>query len=578
MGYFQHIINWGKMAALVVYPWLEPSHFRPRNAARIPEGLFANNKPPSLEALAPYFTELIYSSVVPETFHALVDASQNKFFAENFTTQTKNQRSTGLNSLKKAIGEILNKYGMLAGTTQEQWTLLLAHPGTIFDPNSRLPAYPALFFEKREKKAGHLFRVKALAIALRLILFGPDSIAGDALTRNRMSTVGLSWGIKSVDARMIAATCTMCLFLVYWNSKGAKRFEEFQPTGATSQITWSQVFSRCLWAIENQGLQGKQIIQFWNRIVFAGYDLEMAPSDNAQAGQEEPDDELAELANALDGLGIEWDESMQEPEQEKEQEPEPEPEQEPEPVQQRELPDDACLQCGNQIGAKFWEVLSDEHSIGGDGVYSGTNDLQLERISVYYNEVGGNKYVRRAVLIDLEPGTMDSVRSGPLGGLFRPDNFVFGQNGAGNNWAKGHYTEGAELVNSVLDVVRKEAEGTDCLQGFQITHSLGGGTGSGMGTLLISKVREEYPDRMMCTYSVVPSPKVSDTVVEPYNATLSVHQLAENSDETFCIDNEALYDICFRTLKLSTPTYGDLNHLVSSVMSGITTCLRPRPA
>ena len=47
---------------------------------------------------------------------------------------------------------------------------------------------------------------------------------------------------------------------------------------------------------------------------------------------------------------------------------------------------------------------------------------------------------------------------------------------------------GAELVDSVLDVVRKEAEGCDCLQGFQLTHSLGGGTGSGMGTLLISKV------------------------------------------------------------------------------------------
>jgi len=125
-----------------------------------------------------------------------------------------------------------------------------------------------------------------------------------------------------------------------------------------------------------------------------------------------------------------------------------------------------------------------------------------------------------------------------------------------------------------LDVVRKEAENCDCLQGFQICQSLGGGTGSGMGTLLLSKVREEYPDRMMCTFSVVPSPKVSDTVVEPYNATLSVHQLVENADEVMCIDNEALYDICFRTLKLTTPSYGDLNHLVSSVMSGITCCLR----
>ncbi|KAK6759470.1 hypothetical protein RB195_021200 [Necator americanus] len=235
-------------------------------------------------------------------------------------------------------------------------------------------------------------------------------------------------------------------------------------------------------------------------------------------------------------------------------------------------------QCGNQIGAKFWEVISDEHGIEPTGVYNGDSDLQLERINVYYNEASGGKYVPRACLVDLEPGTMDSVRAGPFGQLFRPDNFVFGQSGAGNNWAKGHYTEGAELVDNVLDVVRKEAESCDCLQtdahpceneikGFQMTHSLGGGTGSGMGTLLISKIREEYPDRIMNTFSVVPSPKVSDTVVEPYNATLSVHQLVENTDETFCIDNEALYDICFRTLKLTTPTYGDLNHLVSMTMS-----------
>ncbi|VDM72610.1 unnamed protein product, partial [Strongylus vulgaris] len=175
---------------------------------------------------------------------------------------------------------------------------------------------------------------------------------------------------------------------------------------------------------------------------------------------------------------------------------------------------------------QFWEVISDEHGIKPDGTYHGESDLQLERINVYYNEahggdaveinvaepkwrLSGGKYVPRAVLVDLEPGTMDSVRSGPYGQLFRPDNYVFGQSGAGNNWAKGHYTEGAELVDNVLDVVRKEAEGCDCLQGFQLTHSLGGGTGSGMGTLLISKIREEYPDRIMSSFSVVPSPKVT---------------------------------------------------------------------
>ncbi|RZC77726.1 hypothetical protein C5167_002125 [Papaver somniferum] len=154
-------------------------------------------------------------------------------------------------------------------------------------------------------------------------------------------------------------------------------------------------------------------------------------------------------------------------------------------------------QCGNQIGSKFWEVVCDEHGIDPTGKYVGTSDLQLERVNVYYNEASCGRFVPRAVLMDLEPGTMDS---------------------------------------------------------FQVCHSLGGGTGSGMGTLLISKIREEYPDRMMLTFSVFPSPKVSDTVVEPYNATLSVHQLVENADECMVLDNEALYDICFRTLKLTTPS------------------------
>ncbi|XP_040588789.1 tubulin beta-1 chain isoform X2 [Mesocricetus auratus] len=176
-------------------------------------------------------------------------------------------------------------------------------------------------------------------------------------------------------------------------------------------------------------------------------------------------------------------------------------------------------QCGNQIGTKFWEVIGEEHGIDCAGIDSGASVLQLERINVYYNEAYGKKYVPRAVLVDLEPGTMDSIRSSRLGALFQPDSFVHGNSGAGNNWAKGHYTEGAELIENVMDAV-------------------------------------------------------SDTVVEPYNAVLSIHQLMENADACFCIDNEALYDICFRTLRLTTPTYGDLNHLVSLTMSGITTSLR----
>jgi len=151
------------------------------------------------------------------------------------------------------------------------------------------------------------------------------------------------------------------------------------------------------------------------------------------------------------------------------------------------------------MGSKFYEVMCEEHGVDPTGTYHGSSDLQLERINVYFTEAAGGRYVPRAILCDLEPGTMDSVRSGPFGQLYRPDNFVFGQTGAGNNWAKGHYTEGAELCDAIIDVVRKEAENCDVIQGFQLTHSLGGGTGAGLGTLILSKIREEYPDRLLST-------------------------------------------------------------------------------
>jgi len=231
-------------------------------------------------------------------------------------------------------------------------------------------------------------------------------------------------------------------------------------------------------------------------------------------------------------------------------------------------------QCGNQIGNRFWQTVIAEHNLDGGGMYGGENAAQdLDKVSVYCRSAG-ERYVPRACLVDLEPGTVDVIKASPVGKLFKPDNFVFGASGAGNNWAKGHYTEGAELIEEALDVIRKEVENCDCPQGFQICHSLGGGTGSGMGTLVLLKLRDAYPDRILATFSVYPSPKVSDTVVEPYNAVLSSHQLLENADETFVIDNEALYNISHNVLKQNAPTYADLNFLISCVMAGVTASLR----
>ncbi|CAD8068237.1 unnamed protein product [Paramecium primaurelia] len=231
-------------------------------------------------------------------------------------------------------------------------------------------------------------------------------------------------------------------------------------------------------------------------------------------------------------------------------------------------------QCGNQIGTKFWEEIAQEHRIDENGQLIEQEHEFQQYLDVYFNEVNGNRYIPRNVLIDLEPGTLDSIRASRYGKLFRPDNFIFSQGGAGNNFAIGHYTNGTEILNEVLDVIRHQVESSDCLQGFQMTHSLGGGTGSGFGTLLLSKLQEDYCDRIFQAYSVFPSVKVSDAVVEYYNTAVAVNHLIENCSQCMSIDNEALYNICTNTLKLKNTCYGDLNHIISASMSGTTCSLR----
>jgi len=164
-----------------------------------------------------------------------------------------------------------------------------------------------------------------------------------------------------------------------------------------------------------------------------------------------------------------------------------------------------------------------------------------------------------------------------MGRLFNPDTFVSASDGAGNNWAKGYFSYGAEIVDEALDQVRRAAEACESLQAFQLMHSLGGGTGSGLGALLLEKLSEEYSDKLCFNFSVLPGSTnggVSDVVVEPYNAVLSLAGLIENSDAVFPIENGALYRICQKNLKIAQPSFQDVNHIIAQVMSNTTSTFR----
>ncbi|KAI6654034.1 Tubulin beta Nda3 [Oopsacas minuta] len=228
---------------------------------------------------------------------------------------------------------------------------------------------------------------------------------------------------------------------------------------------------------------------------------------------------------------------------------------------------------GNQIGYKFWEFIGSEHNIDINGIPLPNDDpfdskVRQERANIYYNETKAGVYIPRTVLVDLDP---KFLIAGPLSNLIPKCNIIYGYGGCNNNWAKGHYTDGAEMIDTILEGIRREVECCDALQGFQIPHSLGGGTGAGLGTLIISKLREEYPDRSIISFSVTPYSNAGDSVVAPYNAILALHQLMENTDQTLLIDNEALLK---HSYGLEKGNFNNMNSLVASMMSGLTSCFR----
>ena len=230
-------------------------------------------------------------------------------------------------------------------------------------------------------------------------------------------------------------------------------------------------------------------------------------------------------------------------------------------------------QAGVQIGNSCWELYCLEHGISPDGTMP-ANAAKDDSFSTFFSETGAGKHVPRAVFVDLESTVVDQVRTGPYKGLYHPEQLITGKEDAANNYARGHYTVGKDIVDQVLDRIRKLSDACSGLQGFLIFHSFGGGTGSGFGALLLERLSADYGKKSKLEFAVYPSPQVSSAVVEPYNSILTTHTTLEHADVTFLVDNEAIYEICRRNLDIERPSYVNLNRLISQVVSSITASLR----
>jgi tubulin alpha len=231
-------------------------------------------------------------------------------------------------------------------------------------------------------------------------------------------------------------------------------------------------------------------------------------------------------------------------------------------------------QAGIQVGNACWELYCLEHGIQPDGTIPGNGKSEDDAFNTFFSDTGSGHYVPRAVFVDLEPNVIDEIRTGAYRQLFHPEQLIAGKEDAANNFARGHYTVGKELIDMSLDRVRRLADNCSGLQGFLVFSAVGGGTGSGFGALLLERLSVDYGKKSKLSFTVYPSPQVSTAVVEPYNSILSTHSLLEHTDVAVMLDNEGVYDLCRRLLSIQRPTYTNLNRLIAQVISSLTASLR----
>ena len=148
-------------------------------------------------------------------------------------------------------------------------------------------------------------------------------------------------------------------------------------------------------------------------------------------------------------------------------------------------------QGGIQSGNACWELFCLEHGIQPDGQMPSDKTIGGgdDAFNTFFSETGSGKHVPRCVFVDLGPTVVDEVRTGTYRQLYHPEQLISGKEDAANNYARGHYTIGKEIVDLVLDRIRKLADNCTGLQGILCFNAVGGGTGSGLGTLLLARAR-----------------------------------------------------------------------------------------
>ncbi|PAA85844.1 hypothetical protein BOX15_Mlig030247g1 [Macrostomum lignano] len=238
-------------------------------------------------------------------------------------------------------------------------------------------------------------------------------------------------------------------------------------------------------------------------------------------------------------------------------------------------------QCGNQVGHAFFSSIIEDLASG--DCRRATSGRAVTETDDAYSEVSRNRFFHcteagqqqamraRAVLCDAEEKvvamvTEDAAKSGCW--AYANNAKVCLKRGSGNNWAQGYRHHGPKCWPNLSEIVRRQAEASDRLDGFLALMSLAGGTGSGLGTFVCEQVRDEYPEANLISGLVWPHSR-GEVSVQAYNSVLTTAHLTAACDALLLFENDRLQDACERRLGLARVDVGHLNAMIGHQLGAI---------
>uniref|UniRef100_A0A7S3QX23 Tubulin delta chain n=1 Tax=Dunaliella tertiolecta TaxID=3047 RepID=A0A7S3QX23_DUNTE len=236
-------------------------------------------------------------------------------------------------------------------------------------------------------------------------------------------------------------------------------------------------------------------------------------------------------------------------------------------------------QCGQQLGCSFFQGMASEF---------GAQDYGRPALEQWFRPVSDHaatqwspssgspghggiiSHTARAVLIDMEPKVVNAVKhAARVTGKwwsYPPKSSLCMDSGAGNNWANGYHGYGPSVREPALDLIRREVEACDVLEGFLLLQSMAGGTGAGLGTYVATALRDEYPATHALNCCVWPY-ESGEVIVQSYNTLLTLSHLHCVSDGIITLENDALHRCCTRLMQIPRPSFADMNAVAAQSLT-----------